>query len=276
VSLYYIDPVGCHVNLTDFDFLSLLEPGRAKEMRRAVARLVYLMAKQKLIPVPSFSEFCLAYADDQWVLSFLLATLALKFPLPKNLSELRNDDFSGHYEGAQMIVPVLFTQFERGHGTAASRFYASIILERMAHSEPEIDSIAKRDFEHVVRCLLAHCPHDDEDKRPETAVAVHLSSVLLRIWRKWHTINEPNHAVLFSQVLMPLFDVVGIKNHTQNDSNLTTVQLIFLEILRHIAAFDDLVTSIKSEQMQDILREFASGNGTLAAEAQQTLDALNR
>jgi hypothetical protein len=275
VSLYYVDPVGCRVNLTDFDHVPLLQSSQPKEMRRAVARLVYLIAKQKLIAVPDLADFCIADADDQWVLTFLLATVALNFPIPKPIGTIIGEAFSKHYSGAEKLIPLLMSQFERG-GMAAARYYGSIILERMSHCEPEIDLIAQRDCDGIVHCLTVHCPQSETDQRPETAVAVHLSSVLLRIWRRWRVTSEPNHMILFSQVLIPLFDVVAIPNSGQKGSNLTALQLMFIEILGVIATFDDLAMSVRSEQMLEILRGFAKGERALAAAARESLDVLEK
>jgi hypothetical protein len=275
VSLYYVDPVGCRVHLADLDYRPLLLHVRPREMRRAAARLVYLIAKQRLIPVPDVALFCVAEADDQWTLSFLLATLALKFPLPKPIGAIGEETFSGHYPSPEKLIPLLFDQFERG-GTSASRYYGSIMLERMSHCEPEIDVIAKRDCDGIIQCLMANCPRSETDQRPETALAVHLSSVVLRIWRKWRAVAEQNHLILFSQILMALLNILAIPNSAQKDSNLTAVQMMFVEMVGHIATFEDLRMSVRSEQMLEFLRGFAKGESALAAIARQSLDIFQQ
>jgi hypothetical protein len=38
-----------------------------------------------------------------------------------------------------------------------------MMLERMAHCEPEVDLIARRDLKHVIRCPFSHCPESGAD-----------------------------------------------------------------------------------------------------------------
>jgi hypothetical protein len=242
-------------------------------MRRAAARLVYVMCKQKVLAVPNLIELCLENAEDPWTSSFLLAAEALTFPI-ENLSGIQTEDFSGHYQDAGRLIPHLIMQFEQAHGTMASRYFSSIILERMSHCLPEVDIIAQRDFDNVVKCLFSQCPQSYTDNRTENTMAILLASVILNVWRRLAAIRAPNHSILFSQVLMPLFDVLGIKGERNPASNLSIVQSMFLEVLRHIASFEDLSGSVKSAQMLEILREFAVVEGELGVQAQQTLDFL--
>jgi hypothetical protein len=144
----------------------------------------------------------------------------------------------------------------------------------MSHCQPEVDLIAQRDFDNVVKCLFSQCPQSHTDRRPENTMAILLSSVILNVWRRLAAMRAPNHSILFSQVLMPLFDVIGLKGERNPDSNLTVVQIMFLEVLRHIASFEDLRGSVKSAQMLEILNEFAVMEGELGVQARATLALL--
>jgi hypothetical protein len=205
----------------------------------------------------------------------LLAALSVKYPV-KELISLRLESFTGHYAESQQLIPVLISQFRGDEGTTASRYFAANILERMSHTEPEIDQIVQLDFECVVRTLFTYCPQSQSDRRPETRLAILLSSLILNVWRRLAEKQIPDHAILFSQVLMPLFEVMDIKSDGNPQSHLVIVQSLFIEMLRHIGSFEDLGPSVKSEQMKSILEGFAkSSNQELVKEATETLAQLN-
>jgi hypothetical protein len=203
-----------------------------------------------------------------------MGVLSIKFSV-RNLAGLQNDSFKGHYSEAEELVGLCVSQFGRDEGTTASRYFASNILERMAHNEPEIDYIAAQNLENVVQTLFLYCPQNQGDKRPETRVAILLASVLLNVWRRLAEKKVTDHGVLFSQVLMPLFDVMGVKSDGKAQTHLLIIQSMFIEMLRHIGSFDDLRPSIKSGQMHSILDEFANNpNPEIAKEATLTLQQL--
>jgi hypothetical protein len=223
--------------------------------------------------VPDLLAPCEADADDPWVIAFLLGTIAGRYPIPQ-LAALQTETFTGRLPSVDRFIPILVNQFVvPGVGTTASRLFAAIILERMARAPIVADIIAVQDLAGVVTCLTSHLPHSHADQRPEGQFAIIISSLLLSLWRRIAAAERPN-SVLFSQVLVPLFEVVGARPQPGSVSNLAIIQAMFLELLTHIASFAEMVTPLKSEQMLELLKGFAGCDSELGRHAKQALQIL--
>ena len=230
-----------------------------------------MLCHRRVVPVPDVSGI-LASCDDPWVVAFLIATLAIEYN-SGSLGDLQNQGQLDAVPAFAEIVPVLLRQFEKGKGTAASMYFSSIVLERVSHSSDGVALIAKSDLDPVVHAMTTNAPQSKDDARPETQLSVYLTSLILNVWRYFASTHCDGYTILFSQVLVPVFDLIGKESGTEG--NLCVIKRMFLEMLRHIATFDDLKTSITSEQMLSLLQDMANTPGPLSDEAKSTLSSLS-
>ena len=273
VILYFACNEGCSIDFSEFpdlDCVKLIEKSEG-EMKRSAARLLYVLCHRRVIPVPDVSGI-LKSCDDPWVVAFVIATLAIEYN-SGSLGDLQNQGQMDAVPVCAEIVPVLLRQFEKGKGTAASMYFSAIVLERVAHASDGAAMIAKSDLDAVVHAMTTSAPQSKDDARPETQLSVYLTSLILNIWRYFASSHCDGYTILFSQVLVPVFDLIGIESGTEG--NLCIIKRMFLEMLRHIATFDDLKTSITSEQMLSLLQDMANTPGPLSDEAKSTLSSLS-
>lgn len=273
IILYSADSSGCHIDFTEFpnlDCVALIENSEG-EMKRSAARLLYILCRKRVIPVPDITDL-LSRSDDSWVTAFLIATLAVKYN-SGTLGELQDAGPVEDVPKCNDLVRIIIGQFERGRGTAAAMYFGSIVLEYLSRTKEGVEILAASDLDGIVHAMSVNTPQSSEDSRAETHVCVRLTALILRIWRYFAETRKDGHAVLFSQVLVPMFDVIGIRSNAEG--NLGLVKRMFLEMICYMVTFDDLKTSIGSEQMLSILKNMASGTGPLAEAAGKAVNSLS-
>ncbi|OHT00001.1 FYVE zinc finger family protein [Tritrichomonas foetus] len=271
-TLYNTDPAGCKISLNDFkvDLQKLFE-SESIEMKRSAAKFAYTLATAINADIPNIKTY-LSEIKDKWVVAFLLAALSKKTKIEIPTEEL---------------VPLVLDLIRKDNKevvTTASKYFGSIILCKLSNDPQGANILSKSDLQSLIDILFANSPKNQNDKRPETEVALNLSQVLLNVWKTIvdnyssnpENSNSGERAILFSQVLMPLFEVIGITNDEKGDCPLGKVQMLFFEIIKLMATFDDLKQSVKSEQMLSILTEFAQGEDEFAQEAANTLEFLTK
>ena len=263
VTLYNTDPKSCNVNFAEFKIdLEELFRNESLDMKRSAARLMYTLACHGEMPNVNVVE--LLKIKDKWVIAFVMAALS------------KMEKFDAKTEE---IVPLILSLFDKGNKEAtsvAARYFASFVLSKLTQIDKNASSIlAKNDLQNLIDLLLTCNPKDSSDTRPETEVSIKLANVLLNVWKFIAEEKSENAAILISQVLMPLFEVVGIPNEETEDCPLTKVQLIFFEIIQFISTFSELKQMLKSEQMISILTGFSKREDEFGKAASKTLSALN-
>ncbi|KAK8882786.1 hypothetical protein M9Y10_045427 [Tritrichomonas musculus] len=262
VTLYNTDSKGCSVNFSDYHIdIPQLFDSKSIEMKRAAARFLYTLIQEQDVEIPNALQ--LLNVKDKWVVAFVLASLGKK----KDLRDINVEE----------AIPILLKLIKKDHeaGTVAARFYASEVLNKISINNFEASSVlADNDLQAIVDLLYANSPKDQNDKRPETELAINLSSVLLNAWIAIAKKRKPDHSVPFSQVLMPLFEVIEKPNERKDDCQLGKVQMNFFKLIREFATFDDCLQSFKSEQIMNILSDFSLGDDEFSKEAYYTIQSL--
>lgn len=262
VTLYNTDSKGCSINFSDYNIdIPSLFNSKSIDMQRAAARFLYTLVQEQDIEIPNPSD--LLKIKDKWVIAFVLASMAKK----KQLDNIQIEE----------MIPTLlnFIKKDNEFGTVATRFYASAVLSKISTNNYEASCIlADNDLQAIVDLLYANSPKDQNDKRPETELAINLSNVLLNAWVAIAKKRKPDHSVPFSQVLMPLFEVIEKPNELKDDCPLGKVQMNFFKLIREFATFEDCLQSFKSEQIMNILSDFSLGDDEFSREAYYTIQSL--
>lgn len=279
ISLYNSDPEGCEIDFGEEPFneatFEHFYPSEDPILKIAATRLLLLLVSHQKGNLPNLKEYL--STESPWENAFLLASLAHVRPEPDFKSIQFQEDVGEALPCDDIeLIPTLLAQFDSktANATVASKYFAAIVLERMSHYGENIDKICQTDLEQMINTLFSVCPKGKTDERPETHLSILLGVVLLNIWKRLSTKTEGDHAILFSQVLMPIFEVLGIPNRNREDNMLTAIQTIFVEMVRWIAANPNFITSLKSEQMTSLLEAFAQGDDNMGREASKTLDVL--
>ena len=263
VTLFNTDSQGCNVNLKDYNIdIMPFFSGESIDQKRSAARLLYTLVKNENIEIPD--PISLLEIKDRWVSAFVLAAISLKTELPQI--------------EAEKIIPLLLSFLPKNNkesSTVAARFYVSDILSRLSTMDKSYAVVlANNDLQSVVDLLYQNLPKSETDNRPETTVATNLSNVLLSAWQIIAEEKREDHAAPFGQVLMPIYDVIGMPNESKADSALTKVQITCFKLIQLFATFEDCVVSFKSEQITSILTKAAEGETEFSIEARKALDSL--
>jgi hypothetical protein len=248
-----------NVTFESFDFLHFLTSDNDIAIRRSAARFAYLLSTRGGAELGDIADAAIANADDPWVVAFLLGSIARSAaPRPER------------------IIPLLVKQFNRESGcTVASRFFAAVILEPIAREDAGADIVAAQDLGALIKWISC-CSQLDDDQAPETQFVLLLSSVLRSVWRRALVARPEGAVVLFGHTLLAMFDIFAREGDADSKSGLVTVQVMFVEILRCIASFEDFAESVRSQQILKILGTFAQTEGELATQAAQTLEILSQ
>lgn len=262
VTLYNTDSKGCSINFSEYNIdIPSLFKSKSIEMQRAASRFLYTLVQEQDIEIPTPLE--LLKIKDKWIIAFVVASLSKK----KELTNIPVEE----------IIPVLLNLIRKDNevGTVATRFYASEVLGRISTNNFEASCVlADQDLQAIVDLLYANSPKDQNDRRPETELAINLSKVLLNAWTAISKKRKPDHTVPFSQVLMPLFEVIEKPNDAKDECPLGKVQMNFFKLIREFATFEDCLQSFKSEQIMNILSDFSVGDDEFSKEAYYTIQLL--
>lgn len=277
VNLFHADSEGCDIDFAkefpDLDCLKLLKESNT-EMKRAVSRLLYVLCLKKVIPIPDGLGEAICENDDKWTLAFLIATEALRYPIT-DFAMIQTAPCEEFIGGSEQLVKKLIAQFDKQIGTVASRYFSAMVLERMAHTPALVEHMLNCDTQNLMNYVSSYAPCSDTDNRPGTQIAICLSSVMLSLWRALKDDKDnTHHVILFSHVLMPLFEIIALPC-ADKPSNLLVMKAMFLEMFRHIVIHDDLKTSVSSEQIVSLLKDMAGGSGVIAGEAKAALELLS-
>jgi hypothetical protein len=169
---------------------------------------------------------------------------------------------------------VLIAQFQSG--TVASRYFSSIVLERLCHSESAVDCLLGEDLEQIGIYVWRNRAMDAEDARPGARSSLLLSSVLLHVWRRVAAVNHPQRSALFANTVTALAVVLDVHTTPDAQSYARIAQGMFLEILAIIASFDDLVLAVENDDLISTVVGLAAAEDSTGKEAQKALFALSR
>jgi hypothetical protein len=270
------NPVKCSASLVQMlprhDLLPLFD-NTNMDFIRGLCRLVYVLSLNKLVEVPDVAKFALQFASDPWAVAYLLATDSLAFPIP-HLDKISDDRKIDGLEISPEFVKFLIVQFEKG--TTASRYFGSIILERIAHCETGIDLILKEDLFHVGQYISQNRPKDAKDARPAAMSALLAAVVLLKAWRRAVEVKHAGHRALFSATINPLAPVLALETAEGEQCFGRVAQAIFLEMLAMIATFDDLLLAVHNEDMMSTVVGLAVAQDAVGDGARKALFTMSR
>jgi hypothetical protein len=235
--------------------------------------MIYVLASKSLIIVPPISQFAVQFDADAQSVAYFLGAMSLSSPVLdaadlQTTGELDGLDFSSD------LIKLLIDQFKSG--TAASRHFSSIVLERIAHSPEGVDCIMGENLDRIGLYVTQNRPKDAEDARPIARSAVFLSAVFLNVWRRAAATNSAAHCALFAATVTPLAAVIATQTEEGEACYARIAQAMFLEVLGLMATFDDLLLALHNEEMMSTVVGLAVGQDVVGKEARTALFNLSR
>jgi hypothetical protein len=240
---------------------------------RAVARMIYVLAAKQFMVIRLPPQVAVEFQNDSWAIAYLLATMALRYS-EVDLAAMQGEREIDGLDWSPELIAVLIGQFT--NGTNASRYFSSVVLERIAHSQEALDCIIGSDLDEVANYVLLNRPKAGTDSQPVTRSSVFLTCFLLNVWRRMAAVKHPRHCNFFSSTVTPLAAVLEIKTEPDTSSCARIAQAMFLEMLALMASFDDLLLAVHNEEMMSTVVRLAASQDNVGKEARNALFTLSR
>lgn len=248
-------------------------------LRRTCARLLYSLASNgNLLMTPDVIPLLKLNLNDKWIVAYLLGIIAIQVGGCSNPNDILDNKSldKKQYQNSKILIPILMDQFNDKSTTIASKYFSSIIFEKISQFSEDSNSLIKYDFNNLIKCINMFEPSSSNDNKPDIIISINLMLTILNIWKNFNG-SQDEGTVFLSNVHMIIYEILSIKNTDFDNSKLSILQMICFKILETISSFGDVLRiMIKSQQMIDFLTEYSNGHTSFCERAKRTLEELQK